>query len=73
MDQLIAETEHGVLVTMLNYVRSYLDPLTVLATGITRNGTFLIENGRLPKLSIIPDSFKVLSRRSRTPQTSVLS
>jgi len=41
--------EHGVLVTMLNYVRSYLDPLTVLATGITRNGTFLIENGKVTK------------------------
>jgi len=49
MDQLIAETEHGIIVTMLNYVRSYLDPLTVLATGITRNGTFLIENGKVTK------------------------
>ena len=49
MDQLIAETEHGIIVTMLNYVRSYLDPLTVLATGITRNGTFLIEDGKVTK------------------------
>ncbi|WP_018963827.1 TldD/PmbA family protein [Coprothermobacter platensis] len=48
-EQLIKETEHGVLVTMLNYVSSYLDPLTVLATGITRNGTFLIENGKVTK------------------------
>jgi predicted Zn-dependent protease len=47
--QLIEETEHGVLVTMLNYVRSYLDPFMVLATGITRNGTFLIENGKVTK------------------------
>ena len=43
-DDMIASVERGLLVTEFNYCR-VLDPLTVGMTGLTRNGTFLIENG----------------------------
>jgi predicted Zn-dependent protease len=47
-EQLIAECERGILVTHFFYIRS-LDPRTVLQTGLTRDGTFLIEKGRVTR------------------------
>lgn len=44
--QLIAETDRGILVTRTWYIRM-VDPQTVLLTGLTRDGTFYIENGQL--------------------------
>ena len=46
--QMIASTERGILVTRLWYLRQ-VDPRTVLYTGLTRDGTFLIENGKITK------------------------
>ncbi len=43
-ESLIAGVERGLYVSTFNYVR-ILDPRTTVATGLTRNGTFLIENG----------------------------
>ncbi len=48
VDELIAGTDRGVLVTHFFYIRS-LDPRTVQLTGLTRDGTFLIENGKITK------------------------
>jgi len=45
-EQLIAETKRGILVTHFFYIRA-LDQRTVLLTGLTRDGTFLIENGKV--------------------------
>ncbi|MBI3048686.1 MAG: TldD/PmbA family protein [Acidobacteria bacterium] len=45
-DELIAGCPRGVLVTHFFYIRS-LDPRTVLQTGLTRDGVFLIENGKV--------------------------
>ncbi len=45
-DELISGVERGLYVSTFNYVR-ILDPRTTIATGLTRNGTFLIENGEL--------------------------
>jgi predicted Zn-dependent protease len=45
-EQMIASTERGLLVTRFWYIRS-VDPRTVLFTGLTRDGTFLVENGRI--------------------------
>ena len=39
---------HGVLVTRLWYLRE-VDPRTIRYTGLTRDGTFLIENGKILK------------------------
>jgi predicted Zn-dependent protease len=47
-DDLIKSTPRGVLVTRLWYLRQ-VDPRTVLFTGLTRDGTFLIENGKITK------------------------
>ncbi|HEY0396958.1 MAG TPA: metallopeptidase TldD-related protein, partial [Acidimicrobiia bacterium] len=43
---LIASTGRGLLVTTFNYCR-ILDPKTQVVTGLTRNGTFLIEDGKV--------------------------
>ena len=48
MDDLIKSTPRGVLVTRLWYLRE-VDPRTILYTGLTRDGTFLIENGKISK------------------------
>ncbi|MFN2502887.1 MAG: TldD/PmbA family protein [Acidimicrobiales bacterium] len=45
-DDLIASVERGLLITEFWYTR-ILDPKTQVVTGLTRNGTFLIENGRV--------------------------
>lgn len=43
---MIASTERGILVTRLWYIRE-VDPYEKIMTGMTRDGTFLIEGGRL--------------------------
>lgn len=43
---LIAQTERGVLVSRAWYVQ-YVNPRTLEVTGMTRDGTFWIENGRI--------------------------
>jgi predicted Zn-dependent protease len=48
MDDMIKSTPRGILVTRLWYLRS-VDPRTILFTGLTRDGTFLIENGKISK------------------------
>jgi predicted Zn-dependent protease len=48
LDQIIAGTERGVLVTHCWYIRS-VDQRTLVYTGLTRDGTFLIENGRIAR------------------------
>jgi predicted Zn-dependent protease len=45
-EELIRDTARGVLVTRTWYIRS-VDPQTVLVTGLTRDGTFYIENGQI--------------------------
>jgi predicted Zn-dependent protease len=47
-EELVAECERGILVTHFFYIRS-LDQRTVLQTGLTRDGTFLIEDGRVTR------------------------
>jgi predicted Zn-dependent protease len=47
-EQMIASTERGILVTRLWYLRQ-VDPRTELYTGLTRDGTFLIEGGKITR------------------------
>ncbi len=44
--QMIASTERGVLVTRLWYIRE-VEPFEKILTGMTRDGTFYVENGRV--------------------------
>lgn len=46
LEDLIKGTEKGILVTRLWYIRP-VDPQTLLLTGLTRDGTFYIENGQI--------------------------
>jgi predicted Zn-dependent protease len=46
VDDLVAEVERGILVTDFNYTR-VLDPTPLVVTGLTRNGVWLIEGGKL--------------------------
>ncbi len=45
-DELIKGVQRGVLITRFWYL-GYLDPQSILATGLTRDGVFLIENGAI--------------------------
>ena len=46
LEEMIASTERGLLVTCLWYIRT-VDPQTLLLTGLTRDGVYLIENGEV--------------------------
>jgi predicted Zn-dependent protease len=46
LEEMIASTQRGLLLTRFWYIRG-VDPRTILYTGLTRDGTFLIENGRI--------------------------
>jgi len=46
VDQMVRSTDHGILVTRLWYIRE-VDPYEKILTGMTRDGTFLIENGKV--------------------------
>jgi predicted Zn-dependent protease len=46
IDEMIKSTARGLLVTRFWYIRG-VDPRTILHTGLTRDGVFLIENGRI--------------------------
>ena len=46
VDELIADTERGLLVTSLWYIR-LVDPQSLLLTGLTRDGVYLVENGEI--------------------------
>jgi len=45
-DEMIRTTDRGILVTRLWYIRE-VDPYEKILTGMTRDGTFLIENGKI--------------------------
>ena len=46
IDEMIASTERGVLVTRLWYIRE-VEPFEKMLTGMTRDGTFYVEHGRV--------------------------
>ena len=46
LEDMIKGTKKGILVTRFWYIRS-VDPQTLLYTGLTRDGTFYIENGQI--------------------------
>ncbi len=46
LEAMVASTHRGLLITRFHYVR-VVDPLRTVITGMTRDGTFLIEGGRI--------------------------
>jgi predicted Zn-dependent protease len=75
LDEMIKSTDRGILVTRVWYVRE-VDPTTMLITGLTQDGTFLIENGAIKcgiknmrfNVSVIEmlNSIEALSAEART-------
>jgi predicted Zn-dependent protease len=45
-DDMVASTERGLLLTCLWYIRE-VDPQTLLLTGLTRDGVYLVEDGKV--------------------------
>ena len=45
---MLAATERGLLLTSLWYIRE-VDPQTLLLTGLTRDGVFLVEHGEVDR------------------------
>ncbi|MFJ6795997.1 metallopeptidase TldD-related protein [Streptomyces sp. NPDC091268] len=46
LEEMVAATERGLLLTCLWYIRE-VDPATLLLTGLTRDGVYLVEDGRV--------------------------
>ena len=46
LDDIVASTERGLLLTCLWYIRE-VDPQTLLLTGLTRDGVYLVEGGEV--------------------------
>ena len=48
LEQMIASTKRGLLLTCLWYIR-LVDPQTLLLTGLTRDGVYLVEEGEVDR------------------------
>lgn len=48
VEEMIRETKHGIFVTRFHYTNP-VDPTKAILTGLTRDGTFLIEKGEITK------------------------
>ena len=46
VSDLMSRIERGISVTRFHYVNGMLEPMRAVMTGLTRDGTFLIENGK---------------------------
>jgi predicted Zn-dependent protease len=46
LDEMVAGTRRGLLLTCLWYIRE-VDPQSLLLTGLTRDGVYLVENGEV--------------------------
>ena len=49
LEDMIASCKRGILVSHFHYVNGYLDTKKALMTGMTRYGTFLVENGEITR------------------------
>lgn len=46
-DAMVRALDRGIIVTRFHYVNGFLDPRNTLMTGLTRDGTFLVEDGKI--------------------------
>ncbi len=46
-DDMISKVKKGILVTRFHYINGFIDTPNAVLTGMTRDGTFLIENGKI--------------------------
>jgi PmbA protein len=75
IDDMIRKTKRGILVTRFHYT-NVIDPHKLTFTGMTRDGTFLIENGRISKglknLRFTENIINVMNRIEALSKDSVL-
>ncbi len=75
LEDIIASTAKGILITHFWYL-NYLNPMKAQLTGSTRDGTFLIENGKITKpiknMRATPAVLEVLSRVEMIGKTRIL-
>ncbi|MGD8979746.1 MAG: TldD/PmbA family protein [candidate division WOR-3 bacterium] len=75
VDEMISKTKRGILVTRFHYT-NVIDPHKLTFTGMTRDGTFLIENGKISKglknLRFTENIIDVLNRVEALSKGSVL-
>lgn len=48
-EKMIATSERAIWITRFHYINGLLEPKSALMTGMTRDGTFLVENGRVTR------------------------
>jgi len=46
-ENMLASIQKGILVTRFHYINGYIDTPRAVLTGMTRDGTYLIENGKI--------------------------
>lgn len=46
-EKMIERIERGLWITRFHYVNGFVDPINTIFTGMTRDGTFLIEDGKI--------------------------
>jgi len=46
-DEMIEKVKRGILITRFHYINGFIDTPRAVLTGMTRDGTFLIENGEI--------------------------
>jgi PmbA protein len=75
LDELVRETDRGILVTRFHYT-NVIDPHKLTFTGMTRDGTFLIEGGKITKglknLRFTENIIDVLNRVEALSKNSVM-
>jgi predicted Zn-dependent protease len=49
VDALLAGVDRGLYVCRLHYVNGYLEPRRAVMTGLTRDGCFLVEKGKITR------------------------
>jgi PmbA protein len=47
VEEMVQSLDKGILVTRFHYINGLLDPKRALFTGMTRDGTFFVENGKI--------------------------
>ena len=75
IDEMIAATERGIYVTRFHYT-NVVEPMKAVLTGMTRDGTFLIEDGQLSKpirnLRFTESALRALSNVDRISSEALL-
>ncbi len=74
LEEMISRTKKGIFISRLHYV-NVLNPMSIQLTGMTRDGTFLVENGKIGKAiknmrfnTSIIDMFKAVDLISKERQ-----